>query len=145
MYEIHDIDIDRIDVTHGEVEYEEAFLEGFAQSIKDEGLHHAIVVRPSPTSPDRFDLVVGRLRLAAFKHLKRKQISTRIVRVDDDDLPMFRESENLFRRNVSKYDWLQQLRRWWEYYVAKHPEAAKPGAAGGKAKAAKAAKAAAAQ
>jgi len=102
-----------------------------AESIKAEGMHNPIAVRPHPTEPGRFRTVQGRHRLyAKGKILKEQFIEARVfVDMDDTDAEMAMISENLFRKQLTKSQHLISLRKWWDYYKSKHPEKVGSGSA----------------
>lgn len=71
-----------------------------ASSISENGQQVPILVRPSPTSPERFQIAYGRRRLRAAQILKRP-VRAIVRRLEDQELIIAQGRENLDREDLS--------------------------------------------
>lgn len=76
-------------------------VEELAKSIQSEGLLQPIVVREKD---GKYELIAGERRLSAFKHLKQKTISARIIEASDASSATLALIENLQRENLNPID-----------------------------------------
>jgi ParB/RepB/Spo0J family partition protein len=83
------------------------FLE-LVDSIRDQGLHNSILVRPRG---DRYQLVDGAYRLAAHKHLKVSGIEATVREMDDNEVLVAQLQANAIRRETSRAEYARQLLR----------------------------------
>src|SRR4051812_21410764 len=79
--------------------FKKDFAQLLAESIRVEGMHQPILVRPHPTAPGRYIVVFGVHRLYAVSHiLKEPMIEAKVcVDMDDTDAAMATLAENLWR------------------------------------------------
>jgi ParB family chromosome partitioning protein len=106
-------------------------------SLRQEGLLHAIGVRPTPV-PGKFMLVFGRHRLEAAKKAGWTEIEAKVMDISEKAAEGATTAENLFRNNLNAAERVIALKAWSEQYVAEHPEVHGRGKAGGTARQAKA-------
>lgn len=99
-------------------------------SLRQDGLLHAIGVRPSPV-PNKFILVFGRHRLEAAKKAGWTEIEAKVMEVGEREAEGATNAENLFRNNLNGAERVIALKSWSERYVAEHPEVHGRGKAGG--------------
>ena len=76
-------------------------VEELAKSIQSEGLLQPIVVREKN---GKFELIAGERRLHAFRYLKLKHISARIIEASDASSASIALIENLQRENLNPID-----------------------------------------
>lgn len=76
-------------------------LEELVASIRENGLLQPLVVRPSPDTPDRFELVAGERRLRAITSLRWEDVPVLIREVDDETLLVLALVENLQREALN--------------------------------------------
>lgn len=72
-------------------------------SIQEHGQHVPVLVRPSKSKPQRYEVIYGRRRLRACRELGCKVIAN-IQDVDDDTALMAKGLENAGRRDLSFYE-----------------------------------------
>lgn len=120
--------------------FSKEFGKNLAASIKAEGMHHAIAVRPNPEKEGFYLGVQGKHRhYAKHKVLKEQFIEANVFTdMDDQDAEMAMISENLWRNPLTKIQHIKSIKKWWEHFSAKHPEKVGRGTAGGEASKAKA-------
>nr|WP_257787850.1 ParB N-terminal domain-containing protein [Paludisphaera borealis] len=123
--------------------FNKEFAFNLAASIKIEGMHNPIMIRPNPDAAGRYLIVQGRHRLYAKKTvLKEDVIEARVSEdMDETDAEMAMLSENLWRNPLTRAQHFITLRKWSEHYQAKRTGKIGPGATGSKASAEKKAKA----
>lgn len=95
-----------------------------AESIKVDGLLQPIVVRPNPEQPGRFIRVAGKHRHAAVHKILKEQFIRATVLEDFDpkDHEMAMISENLWHNPLTKNQMTLSIKKWYEYFAAKHGE-----------------------
>jgi len=86
-------------------------LEELAQSIKEKGFIQPIVVRPSGSSPDNYEVVAGERRYQASKSLGLKEIPTIIKDLNDKDAFVLAIIENLQRKDLNPIEEAQAFKR----------------------------------
>lgn len=75
-------------------------IQELALSIQENGLLQPVLVRPSPTSQDRWELVAGERRLRAVAGLGWQEIPAFVREVDDRTLLVLALVENLQREDL---------------------------------------------
>ena len=81
--------------------FTESELADLASSIRENGLLQPLVVRPSPGSPDRFELVAGERRFRALTKLEWEEAPVVIRDADDETLLVLALVENLQREALN--------------------------------------------
>jgi len=76
-------------------------LEELVSSIRENGLLQPLVVRPSPKSPDRFELVAGERRFRSLQALGWDDAPAMVREVDDETLLVLALVENLQREALN--------------------------------------------
>ena len=110
--------LDRIaidDPNNGRLEIDFDAVTELANKITNQGLLHAITVRPRG---DGFELIAGRHRLAAVRRLRWKSIPARVITADDLETATIRLAENTTRTNLSPIEEAAQIK----IIVETHPE-----------------------
>lgn len=79
-------------------------LEELTASIRTNGLLQPLLVRPSPASPERFQLVAGERRLRAVTALGWDTVPASVREVDDETLLVLALVENIQRSELSPLD-----------------------------------------
>jgi hypothetical protein len=126
MIPCKDIDIPALDKKSRT--FRKDFCQNLAVSIREEGLHQPIGVRPKGK---RYELVFGRHRLTAVKNiLKWELIPAHVRTLDDTESELAKTAENLWRQELTGAQRLIEVKKWWDLYAAKHPEKVGKGAAG---------------
>lgn len=82
-------------------EFQEDELRELMESIRENGLLQPLVVRPSPTAPDRFELVAGERRLRSLQALGWEDAPVMVREVDDATLLVLALVENLQREALN--------------------------------------------
>lgn len=82
-------------------EFSEEELADLAESIDENGLLQPLVVRPSPESDDRYELVAGERRFRAVRSLAWSEVPVLVREVDDETLLVLALVENLQREALS--------------------------------------------
>lgn len=112
------IPIDRINDTDRLRPVDDAWVAALAESIRDHGLEQPIVVRPNPLSAgDRFILVAGCHRLAAYRLLGLAEIPAVVRALTVDEARLVEIDENLMRRELDPLDravFLAERKAVWE-------------------------------
>jgi ParB family chromosome partitioning protein len=104
---------------------DQAYIEALAESIRIEGLHDPIIVRPLAALPQegcdsitppqpRYELIAGHHRLQAYAHLGRHEIPAFVRPMSDAEAARALTTENTHRRNLGDwelYKHAQMLRR----------------------------------
>jgi len=104
--------------------FNKEFAQTLAQSIKTEGMHNAIVLRPDPEKPGHYLVIQGRHRLYSVSRVLKEQfIEAKIVDIDEKQAEFASLSENLWRNPLTKGQHSIALKRWWEYYSKLNPNA----------------------
>lgn len=101
--------IEEIDIPSGHRPIDAASVRRLAESIGQIGLQHPVTVK---RKGERYLLVAGGHRLAAFKKLGREHIPASIVRMTTDEARLWEISENLHRANLSKLERDEQIAEW---------------------------------
>ncbi len=73
-----------------------------AQSIKENGLIHPIIVRK--LSVNKYELISGERRLRAIKFLKKIKILCMVIECDNNKSSMFALTTNLQRKNLNFFE-----------------------------------------
>lgn len=76
-------------------------LAELAESIRENGLLQPLVVRPSPGSDSRYELVAGERRFRAIRALGWSEVSVLVRDVDDEALLVLALVENLQREELN--------------------------------------------
>lgn len=92
-------------------EFSEEELADLTTSIRENGLLQPIVVRPSPSARDRFELVAGERRWRAILRLGWKEIPATVRTVDDRTLLVLALVENMQRSELSPIEEAEGLKR----------------------------------
>lgn len=82
-------------------EFSEAELSELIASIRENGLLQPLVVRPSPRSPKRFELVAGERRFRSLQALEWPDAPAMVRDVDDETLLVLALVENLQREALN--------------------------------------------
>lgn len=82
-------------------EFAERELEELADSIRSNGLLQPLVVRPSPTSEGRYELVAGERRFRSVQRLGWDDVPVLVREVDDEALLVLALVENLQREQLN--------------------------------------------
>lgn len=82
-------------------EFSEAELSELIASIRENGLLQPLVVRPSPRSPTRFELVAGERRFRSLQALEWPDAPAMVRDVDDETLLVLALVENLQREALN--------------------------------------------
>lgn len=82
-------------------EFAEAELEELAASIQENGLLQPLVVRPSPTTDGRYELVAGERRFRSVQSLGWSEVPVLVRDVDDEALLVLALVENLQREALN--------------------------------------------
>jgi len=110
MRDIHlPITITDIDIPEGRRELNAAAVRRLAESIEQIGLRHPITVRERG---ERYSLVAGRHRMAAFEKLGREHIPAIIVKMTNDEARLWEIAENLHRSDLTKLERDEQIAEW---------------------------------
>ena len=81
--------------------FPEGELEDLAASIQENGLLLPLVVRPAPSSTDRFELVAGERRFRAVSRLGWEDVSVLVREASDETLLVLALVENLQREALN--------------------------------------------
>jgi hypothetical protein len=109
--------------------YSKEFEASLAQGLAVEGLLQPIGLRPHPEKDGRYLGVFGEHRYGAAMLLKWEAIEAKVfVDMDDDDADMARDSENLWRNELSGAQRTLTIKSWHDHYVVKYPDRAGKGA-----------------
>jgi len=94
------IDVAKIDRPHTPVRFgiSDESVQDLADSIKQTGLIEPVILRPKG---ERYELVAGDRRLAAYRLLDEKRIKAIVVNVSDSEAEAIKVHENMKRLNVS--------------------------------------------
>lgn len=82
-------------------DFQEEELQELVESIRENGLLQPLVVRPSPTAPDRFELVAGERRFRSLQALGWDEAPAMVRDVDDETLLVLALVENLQREALN--------------------------------------------
>jgi ParB family chromosome partitioning protein len=82
-------------------DFPEAELAELAASIQENGLLQPLVVRPSPTSEGRYELVAGERRYRSIQQLGWEDVPVLVRDVDDEALLVLALVENLQREQLN--------------------------------------------
>ena len=82
-------------------EFAESELVELAESIRENGLLQPLVVRPSPDTTDRFELVAGERRLRAISRLEWEDVPVLVRNASDETLLVLALVENLQREALN--------------------------------------------
>ncbi len=86
-------------------------LRELADSIKSEGLHQPIIIRPRS---GRFEIVAGDRRFLAHQILGREFIPALVREMDDDSCALVKATENLQRENLTAIEEAKEYERLYE-------------------------------
>lgn len=102
---VQQIDTDLIDASNirDRVDSPDADIQELAESIAQQGQKIPILVRPSPKTSGRFEIVYGRRRLAALRRIGRSALAL-VEELDDTQLLIWQGQENTARQNLSFID-----------------------------------------
>lgn len=106
-------------------------VEIIAESVRDHGLEHAIILRPDPTGVALYELVAGAHRHGAFELLGLGEIDANIRNLSDDEARIVEIDENLMRKGLGALDravFMAVRKATWErmYPESAHGKAKKP-------------------
>lgn len=118
--ETREIDLDLIDVVERLREVDEDAAEQLSLSVAQNGLNHAITVRPMEDG--RFDLVAGGHRLRAHELLGLDAILCDIRDLSDDEAELVEIEENLFRNDLTCAERIISIGVWDASFRAAHEE-----------------------
>lgn len=125
---VRSIPISEITIPRGRREPMKGRIASIAQSIKEVGILHPIVVN------EDYRLIAGRTRLEAVRCLGWKTIDATVLDCDSVHAELAEIVENIERSGLDALGEAQALKRMKEIYLALHPETgqgAAPGKAGG--------------
>ncbi len=91
-------------------EFQVGELEDLARSIQENGLLQPLMVRPSPSGGDRWELVAGERRLRAVTQLGWTEVQALVREVDDQTLLVLALVENLQREALGPLEEAQGYR-----------------------------------
>lgn len=114
-----DVRIDQIDIGDRLRPVDPATAADLAVSIREAGLAHPITVRPWA---DKYRLVIGAHRLAAFGLLGRPTIPATIRQLSDLEARQLEIDENIIRSGLTALDRLTFLAERVEVWAARNPE-----------------------
>lgn len=123
---VQDIPLERIAVRDRLRPADPAYVETLAASIVSrseqglDGLIHPIEVRP--IAGDRFELVAGYHRLAAYQRLALPAIAAQVTDLTPAQARLSEVEENLIRRDLDALDRAVFLAEWKRLYEELHPE-----------------------
>jgi ParB family transcriptional regulator, chromosome partitioning protein len=97
------IAMDRIDANpfQPRSDFDPAELESLAESIRVQGVLQPILVRPHPTTPERFQIVAGERRFRAAMQASLNEIPAIQREMDDSDAAVVALVENLQRQDLN--------------------------------------------
>lgn len=110
---IEEIDISRIKQTINPIRVgflNDAYNNALANSVKQKGLLHPIIIRASST--DHFEVVAGNRRYQACKSLGHRKIACHIVELDDKAAFEIALIENLQRKTLSPLEEARAFKRY---------------------------------
>lgn len=99
-------------------------VEIIAESVRDHGLEHPIIVRPDPAGIALYVLVAGAHRIGSFQLLGLAEIEAHIRDLTDDEARIVEIDENLMRKGLEALDravFMAVRKATWERM---HPESA---------------------
>ncbi len=101
-----ELPVDRIDENEFQPRqaFDDAGLEGLAQSIKLHGVLQPVLVRQSPVNPDRFELIAGERRLRACRMAGLDRLPAVLVAAEDLQSLELALVENLQRADLNPID-----------------------------------------
>lgn len=105
--------------------FTEAELTDLASSIRENGLLQPLVVRPSPSSPDRFELVAGERRFRALTKLEWAEAPVVIRDADDETLLVLALVENLQREALNPIEEAEGYQALSERFDMNHADVAR--------------------
>lgn len=101
--------LDEIDIPEGRRAVIPAAVKKLAASIDEIGLRHPITVR---RKGERYQLVAGRHRMEAFRHLKREHIPAIIATFTNAEARLWEIAENLHRAELTKLERDEHVAEW---------------------------------
>ena len=105
--------------------FSEAELGELAASIRENGLLQPLVVRPAPSSTDRFELVAGERRFRALTALQWKEVPVVIREADDETLLVLALVENLQREALNPLEEAEGYQALADRFDMKHADIAR--------------------
>jgi len=105
--------------------FTESELGDLASSIRENGLLQPLVVRPSPDSPDRFELVAGERRFRALNMLQWMEAPVLVRDADDETLLVLALVENLQREALNPIEEAEGYESLSERFGMKHGDIAR--------------------
>jgi ParB family chromosome partitioning protein len=126
--EFRDIAVAAIDVGTARRALDQKAVIKLAQSIDQNGLLQAPVVRPNPNAPGRYFLVAGAHRVAAIRLLGRTSIQCRVLPLDDTAARIAEIDENVFRKNPTAVELAALLKERSDIHEKQHGKAKSRGA-----------------
>ncbi|MEM7416569.1 MAG: ParB/RepB/Spo0J family partition protein [Gemmatimonadota bacterium] len=105
--------------------FSEVELEELAASIRENGLLQPLVVRPAPSSPDRFELVAGERRFRALTSLEWGEVPVVVREADDETLLVLALVENLQREALNPLEEAEGYQALADRYEMKHADIAR--------------------
>jgi len=100
-------------------------LEDLTASIKENGLLQPLVVRPAPTSSDRFELVAGERRFRAVSKLGWTEVPVLVREASDETLLVLALVENLQREALNPLEEAEGYEALTERFGMKQADVAK--------------------
>jgi ParB family chromosome partitioning protein len=95
-------------------------LESLADSIRVQGILQPIMVRPSPSAPDRYQIVAGERRFRAAMQAGLNEIPTILRDMDDSDAAIVALVENLQRQDLNAIEEAEGFQRLLEEFGLTH-------------------------
>ena len=117
---LSEIDVEKVIVKDRKRQADESKVAELAESIKELGLLHPIIVNKAA---DGYVLIAGLHRLTAYKKLGIDRIPAKITDLDNIHSELAEIDENLVRAELHYLDRAEMLKRRQEIYEELHPEA----------------------
>ena len=91
--------------------FDDADLEDLVASIREQGILQPILVRPSPTLPDLFEIVAGERRWRAAQRAQLHEVPVVVRELDDSAALQIAIIENIQRENLTPMEEAEGYRR----------------------------------
>jgi len=107
--------------------YQQEAVDKIAESLKEQGLLHPIIVRPLNNTPGSFVVVTGGKRLVAARATGWTDIEAEVRELDDLQSKEVSLHENLKRANLEWFEEVELTRQYHEFQQARLGGVQKPG------------------
>ncbi len=91
--------------------FDDADLEDLVASIREQGILQPILVRPSPTTPDLYEIVAGERRWRAAQRAQLHEVPVVVRELDDSTALQIAIIENIQRENLTPMEEADGYRR----------------------------------